>query len=74
MWIRVLPRVDHSGKDAIIVLEQNKFSKKVTGNYDVMFCFRIAFEFFHNSHLIRWIMNELDSAKKARIEPLTLWL
>ena len=25
---RVFPKVDHSGNDAIIVLEQNKFSKK----------------------------------------------
>ena len=27
---RVFPKVDHSGNDARIVLEQNKFSKKVT--------------------------------------------
>ena len=27
---RVFPKVDHSGRDARIVLEQNKFSKKAT--------------------------------------------
>ena len=29
---RVFPKVDHSGNDARIVLEQNKFSKNVTSN------------------------------------------
>ena len=31
---RVFPKVDHSGNDARIVLEQNKFSKKITSNRD----------------------------------------
>ena len=31
---RFLPKTDHSGTDARIVLEQNKFSKKVTSNRD----------------------------------------
>ena len=29
---RILTKVDHFGKDARIVLEQNKISKKVTSN------------------------------------------
>ena len=33
-FIRVVPGIDHSGIDARIVLEQNKFSKKVTSNRD----------------------------------------
>ena len=32
--IRVFPKVDHSGKDARIVLEQNIFCEKVTSNRD----------------------------------------
>ena len=31
---RVFPKIDHSDIDARIVLEQNKFSKKVTSNRD----------------------------------------
>ena len=31
---RVFPKLDHSGKDVRIVLEQNEFSKKVTSNRD----------------------------------------
>ena len=30
----VFPKIDHSGIDDRIVLEQNKFSKKVTSNRD----------------------------------------
>ena len=32
--IRVFTKVDHSGNDARIVLEQNIFSEKVTSNRD----------------------------------------
>ena len=31
-FIRGFPKVDHSGIDARIVLEQNKFTKKATSN------------------------------------------
>ena len=33
--IRVLPKIDHSGIDARIVLEQNKFSPRVEGSIPV---------------------------------------
>ena len=35
-----------------------------------MFCFRIEFEFFHNSRLIRWIMNEIKYNLQQECIPL----